>query len=152
MKSGAGMEPAIYYEYRAPWLAPLDRAALGDALKLMQRAAGLGQSHIELYLVDDGHIAALNRQFLGCAGPTNIITFPASRGMAGSLFLSLDTSARECGLYGQKGAEHFLRLIAHGFGHLKGFEHGPRLERIERACYAACEDIIKQGHGNDSQI
>lgn len=152
MKSGAGMGPALYIEYRAPWLAPLGRGTICDALGRMQKAAGLGQLLIELYLVDDGHIAALNRQFLGCVGPTNIITFPASRGLAGSLFLSLDTFARECRLYGQKGAEHFLRLLAHGFGHLKGLEHGPRLERVERHCYAACEDIIKQGHRNDSQL
>lgn len=134
---------ALFYEYRAPWLVPLEREKIGDVLRRMQSVAGLQQGRFELYLVDDGHIADLNRRFLGCAGPTNIITFPSDSGPGGCLFLSLDTFVRECRLYGQNWAEHFLRLLAHGFGHLAGFEHGQRMERVERACLAACLDMIK---------
>lgn len=141
LESGVGSRPALYYEYRAPWLVPLSRGEIIAALTLMQAASGLQKGRIELYLVDDCHIAALNRQFLGCAGPTNIITFPSDGG-GGCLFLSLDTLARESWLYGQKGLEHFLRLLAHGFGHLAGLEHGQRMERIEQACFAACKTMI----------
>lgn len=137
-----GRETALYYEYMAPWLAPFMRAEIREVLGLMRAAAGLA-GRVELHLVDDSQIASLNRQFLGCAGNTNILTFPSDDGEGGCLFLSLDTFARECQLYGQKGETHFLRLLSHGFGHLAGLDHGPRMESIERACFAACQKFIK---------
>lgn len=139
---GVGSEPTLYYEYMAPWLAPLARMEIREALLLMRAAAGLG-GRIELHLIDDSQIANLNRQYLGCAGNTNILTFPSDDGAGGCLFLSLDTFARECQLYGQKGETHFLHLLAHGFGHLAGLDHGPHMESIERACFAACQKFIK---------
>lgn len=134
----------IFCDYAAQaWLLPLDARQLGQALGAMAAAAGAPGAAIELRLSDDGEIAALNGAFLDCVGPTNVITFPMGDG-GGSLRISLDCVAREALLYGQAPAEHFLRLLAHGLGHLAGLDHGPEMAAIERACFAAGMELLAQ--------
>ena len=81
---------------------------------------------VELALMHDTEIAALNASYLCCAGPTNILSFPASPEDAGlgGLALGLETWRREARLYGQEAEEHARRLLAHGLAHLLGYDHG----------------------------
>ncbi len=94
---------------------------------------------VSLSCVDDQEIAGLNERFLGCIGPTNILSFPAAEQAGaedtlGELVLSRAALARECVLYGQSVGEHLVRLLAHGLLHLAGLEHGPEMfERTEEA-------------------
>lgn len=112
------------------------------------------RANVDLFLVRDGEIAALNAEFLGCVGPTNILSFPEEgqsletdanpdaeagrvettrRGGAirlGALYLSTDALRRECLLYGQDTAEHARRLLAHGLAHLLGHDHGPAMDAV----------------------
>ncbi|WP_353118109.1 rRNA maturation RNase YbeY [Nitratidesulfovibrio sp.] len=55
----------------------------------------------------------------------------------GWLVLSLDTWQRECLLYGQEPVEHALRLLAHGLGHLAGYDHGPEMDAFTDAAHEA---------------
>lgn len=55
----------------------------------------------------------------------------------GWLVLSLDTWRRECLLYGQEPVEHALRLLAHGLGHLAGYDHGPEMDAFTDAAQDA---------------
>ncbi|WP_035064928.1 rRNA maturation RNase YbeY [Nitratidesulfovibrio termitidis] len=55
----------------------------------------------------------------------------------GWLVLSLDTWRRECQLYGQEPVEHALRLLAHGLGHLAGYDHGPEMDAFTDAAQDA---------------
>lgn len=55
----------------------------------------------------------------------------------GWLVLSLDTWQRECLLYGQEPVEHALRLLAHGLGHLAGYDHGPEMDEFTDAAQDA---------------
>lgn len=92
---------------------------------------------VEVALVDDARIAYLNEHFLGCKGPTNIITFPGDGEMPGMLFVSMDCLARECLFYRQGRLAHFIRLLAHGIGHLAGLDHGREMAKIEFECLNA---------------
>ncbi len=83
---------------------------------------------VELVVAGDGAMAALNRRAMGCSGPTNVLSFPGGDGRLGSLFLSADTLEREAFLYGQEPSVHARRLLAHGFGHITGFDHGPAMD------------------------
>ena len=106
---------------------------------------GLAGRTLALTLADDRDIAAVNREFLGCTGPTNILSFPASDGKAdvlapgeeaadlGELVLSVDTLARETELYGQEPVEHLARLLAHGILHLAGYDHGGEMHALTDA-------------------
>lgn len=110
---------------RREWAAWLDA--------MLRIAAGPGRPPaVELALVRDGEIAALNMSHLGCTGPTNILSFPdsAGGGHLGSLALSVDALRRECRLYGQDMAEYARHLLAHGLAHLCGYDHGPLMDAV----------------------
>lgn len=124
------------------WGCPLDRRKVRHALEAMcvaVAAAGRQVAAVDLYLLDDAGMAVANARHLGCRGPTNVLSFPGTAGMAGTLLLSLDTLGRECLLYGQDPREHLLRLLAHGMGHLAGLDHGPEMDALCAACRDAAE-------------
>ena len=83
---------------------------------------------VRLIVASDGAISAVNLRNLGCSGPTNILSFPEDEGGVGTLFLSADTLERESVLYGQDVPVHAVRLLAHGMGHILGFDHGPEMD------------------------
>lgn len=103
-------------------------------------------AEVELFLLDDAAIADANARYLGCTGPTNILSFPGGADAPGVLLLSLDTLRRECLLYGQDPAEHAVRLLAHGMGHLCGLDHGPDMDALcERCMDAGCVALCAEG-------
>ena len=93
---------------------------------------------VELIVAGDGDIAEVNARNLGCTGPTNILSFPGDGTLLGTLFLSADTMEREAVLYGQSVEEHARRLLAHGMGHIIGFDHSEEMDEfcvyLEEAC------------------
>ena len=113
---------------------PLSRRELTHVVGVILDALELTGNSLEIKLVDDGEIARLNRAFMGCEGPTNVLSFPAGESgerpeeadtpFMGALVLSVDTLVRESYLYGQPPALHLARLLAHGILHLAGHEHG----------------------------
>lgn len=132
------------------WRAWMDAmlAAVSDG------PAGGGGLSAELVLLRDREVAKLNAAYLGCSGPTNILSFPAGSGrrrdrgadagetedFLGSLFLSVDALRRESLLYGQDQEEHARRLLAHGLAHLLGHDHGPAMD-------AACAAMLDASAG-----
>lgn len=55
----------------------------------------------------------------------------------GWLAMSPDTVCREAMLYGQKLEAHTMRLLAHGFAHLLGYEHGKAMDAAANGAAAA---------------
>ena len=113
---------------------PLSRRELAAVCDTILDALELSGRTLTLTLTDDRDIAAVNAEFLGCTGPTNVLSFPAADGGdepavridgddLGELVLSVDTLVRETELYGQEPVEHLARLLAHGILHLAGFDH-----------------------------
>ena len=136
---------------RREWLSWLDamRAAAAEAGMLPGQPNGpRAHEHagntapeklpVQLIVAGDGDIAAVNFRNLGCAGPTNILSFPGEEGELGTLFLSADTLERESVLYGQNVTVHARRLLAHGMGHIMGFDHSPEMDEfcayLEESC------------------
>ncbi|MEF2231982.1 MAG: rRNA maturation RNase YbeY [Pseudodesulfovibrio sp.] len=111
---------------------PLSRRELAVFCGTVLDAVELAGRPVTVKLVDDREIARLNREFLGCDGPTNVLSFPAweeggepdEDGSLGEIALSVDALGRETDLYGQPPVAHLARLLAHGFLHLAGYDHG----------------------------
>lgn len=119
---------------------PVDSYGLKAMLATMLSAArkkGASFCGVDLHIVNDATIAAINWQYLECSGPTNIISFPGEEQFQGILVLSADTFSRECRLYGQESYTHLTRLLAHGFGHLAGYDHGEAMDLVSDACFKA---------------
>jgi len=104
-------------------------------------ALDLDGREFDLRVVGDAEMARLNRDYLGLSGPTNVLSFPAGDPnrpeYLGEMALSVDTVAREAFLYGQDPATHLARLLAHGFLHLAGLDHGPVMEALTEQAAAA---------------
>lgn len=97
---------------------------------------------VELIVTDDGGISSVNAHNLGCTGPTNILSFPGEGRQLGTLVLSAETLERECMLYGQDISVHARRLLAHGMGHIAGFDHGSEMDAFCSALEQACPDEL----------
>jgi probable rRNA maturation factor len=119
------------------WLTAMQEAALGCSIPPTVQTS--------LFLVRDRDIALLNADYLDCPGPTNILSFPFGSPGAGELFLSVDALRREALLYGQNVAEHACRLLAHGFAHLLGLDHGPDMDSLCETLLAATQNSILDG-------
>lgn len=123
----------IIRETRLDPAFPLSRHELTELVEILLESLGLEDHALEIQLVDDREIARLNKEFMGCTGPTNVLSFPAEHeGVAedddvsslGELALSVDAISRESALYGQPPVTHLARLLAHGILHLAGHDHG----------------------------
>ena len=137
---------------RPAWVMPLPPCELEAVFAAMLEAAEVRGAHADMALLDDAAMERLHAASLGCAGPTNILAFPAQNPEAarspgrplGYLALSLDTLERECFLYGQEPLDHCIRLLAHGLAHLLGHDHGPAMnalaDRMESAALALCRE------------
>ncbi len=88
----------------------------------------------ELTIVDDNDIKLLNEQYLQSPSPTNVLSFPdileenEETAFLGSLVLSFETLNRESFLYSQPKEDYAKQLLIHGFAHLLGFDHSPKMD------------------------
>lgn len=118
-------------------------APLAQALQEAALAEAAGGS-VAVLLADDEAIAALNLQFRGKPGPTNVLSFPPAAGEAGfigDIAMAAETIAREAENQGKSFVHHASHLVVHGFLHLLGYDHlepedAERMEARERAILA----------------
>lgn len=104
----------------------LDRRQLQILVREVTQFINMRHPDLEVLVCGDRRIAELNEQFLGCPGPTNVLSFPDGLG-GGQVVISSFAVLREATLYGREAPEHFIRLLVHGLLHLTGFEHGPEM-------------------------
>jgi probable rRNA maturation factor len=100
-------------------------------------------AEVSLCLADDARLRALNLRWRGIDAPTNVLSFPsvppgrsAEAPALGDIALAYETLAREAEELGVPLADHYRRLLAHGFLHLIGYDHqtdeeAERMEALE---------------------
>ncbi len=74
---------------------------------------------------------ALNLQYRGKDKPTNVLSFPNSK-TSGELIFCLSQVRKDAPDFEQSYEEFLVFLFIHGLLHLKGFDHGSRMESEER--------------------
>jgi len=102
---------------------------------------------VSLLLGDDVAIAALNKQFRGKVGSTNVLSFPppdqgGGEGFLGDIALAAETIVEEAQFQGKRFEDHAAHLVVHGFLHLLGYTHdepakAEAMEARERAILAS---------------
>lgn len=122
-----------------------------DAQALVRAAAAAALAHeaagavgVCILLADDAAVAALNRDFRGKDGPTNVLSFPAPdnpEGSLGDIALAFGVCAREAAEQGKTLADHLQHLAVHGVLHLLGYDHiaddeAEAMEGLERVILA----------------
>lgn len=130
------------WEAAAPGFEPLAQR-VADTVAETERATGL----VDVILLDDAEMQALNARTRGLDKPTNVLAFPAAETPQpgarhfGDLALALETIQREAGEQGKSFEAHAAHMIAHGLLHLLGHDHmtdsdADRMEARERAVLA----------------
>ncbi|MDD6088669.1 MAG: rRNA maturation RNase YbeY [Desulfovibrionaceae bacterium] len=115
---------------------------------MMETLNFASETELDLRLTGDAGIAELNLAYLACFGPTNILSFPNDDGSyLGSLALNVEMVSRESLLYGQDPSLHCLRLLAHGIGHLAGYDHGSEMDEVCAACLEHAVAFVQRERG-----
>jgi probable rRNA maturation factor len=87
------------------------------SLAVPGRRARTLPEEIDVLLVSDRRIAAIHRQFMNLAGPTDVITF-----QHGEIFISTETARENARRFGNGVGEELELYIVHGLLHLRGFD------------------------------
>ena len=127
------------------WPEPHER--LIEAAREAARAAlahagppGPGAWEVCIMLSGNDQVRALNAQWRGKDAPTNVLSFPAARGMPappdgmrplGDLVLAGPVVRAEAAAAGVPLEEHLAGLTVHGILHLLGYDHLKERERRE---------------------
>lgn len=118
--------------------------ALAKALAAAATAEG-SSGTVSLLLGDDAAIAALNKEFRGKDGPTNVLSFEpgpgGEPGFLGDIALAAETIAAEAEFQGKSLDNHAAHIVVHGFLHLLGYDHvneadAEKMETRERTILA----------------
>ena len=128
-------------------------AAVPSPAKLRKWARSAAGSRrkgeITVRIVGAAESAALNFEYRGKKGPTNVLSFPAGapavRGELlpiGDLVICASVVAREAREQGKKLDAHWAHMVVHGTLHLLGYDHETRrdartMEARERSLLAA---------------
>jgi probable rRNA maturation factor len=96
-------------------------------------------AEVSLCLADDACLRELNLRWRGVDKPTNVLSFTSAPGgraesvTLGDIALAYETLAREANELDVPLADHYRHLVAHGFLHLIGYDHGSdeEAERME---------------------
>lgn len=130
------MEILIDYRYREQDVAalPIERLAL-FALAFEGKP---DTSEVSISFVDDEEIAALNEEYRGKVGPTDVLSFECDNlddefacpeGFSddiyelGDIVIAVDVAERQTAEFGTTFEEEMSLLLVHGLLHLCGYDH-----------------------------
>lgn len=120
---------------------PTYRATIGTAVRRALAHEDVPGA-VNVALMDDADMQALNHQFRGKNKPTNVLSFPSDEpGELGDIALALETIMAEASAQKKSLAAHLTHLVVHGALHLLGYDHeetadAEMMESIEIAILA----------------
>lgn len=97
----------------------------------MMKNAVLGESYeLSLVVADEATMQELNRIHRTIDAPTDILSFPLDDSH-GEIFINIPLSKKMAPDFGRDYENFIGFLFIHGLVHLKGYDHGSTMERIE---------------------
>lgn len=85
-----------------------------------------------LIFIGDAKMKELNRRFRGREKTTDVLSFPIEangKKVEGEIYISFPQAKRQAPLFGNLAEGEILRLSAHGFLHLLGYDHHTAKEK-----------------------
>ena len=109
-------------------LVPLEYQRLKECARAVLEGEGVKEAKVTLAFVDDATIAGLNKRFLDHEGPTDVITFPYSRGkkLEGEVVIGVEVAQREAAERGHDVNTELCLYVIHGTLHLCGYDDRDR--------------------------
>jgi probable rRNA maturation factor len=91
------------------------------------------KGRINLVLVNDPEIRALNRKFRRIDRATDVLSFSMDEdGVLGDIAISTETAARNAKRYRVSLPREMKRLVVHGVLHILGYDHGEEMRNAEK--------------------
>ena len=105
-------------------LVPLEYQRLKECARAVLAGEGTKEAKVTLAFVDDATIAGLNQRFLRHEGPTDVITFPYSKGkkLEGEVVIGVEVAQREAADRGHDVNTELCLYVIHGCLHLCGYD------------------------------
>lgn len=98
----------------------------------------LGKNYdLSLVFIGDKLSKRLNLVHRKIDKPTDILSFPLGKN-AGEIFINIPCSRRKCVSFNRNFPNYIKFIFIHGLFHLKGYEHGSRMEREEQKMRKKC--------------
>lgn len=151
LPSEPSLDDKIVVEVAEPYLAEVDAADLTRTLIHALQVEGRPEAELTLVISDDQEVTALNRQYRGVEGPTDVLSFPAQdptpgfvsapemASYLGDIVIALPFTQRQAAELGRPLRDELRLLAVHGLLHLLGYDHA---EPEEEAAMWARQDAI----------
>lgn len=92
----------------------------------------LGKEYeLDLVFVSKNFIHKLNKEYRKIDKPTDILSFPLEK-KAGEIFISIEIAKKKSKEFDREIKNFITYLFIHGLVHLLGYDHGTKMERIEK--------------------
>lgn len=140
---------AVIVESSAPGQrAPLSTARVAALVQLTLTAEGVADAVMSVTFLSSRAMAKMNREQLGHAGATDIITFELTRPVAsapvtGDLYICPDVARTNAKAWGVPVREEIARLVIHGTLHTLGLEHPDGEARVTSPMWRAQEKYLR---------
>lgn len=124
---------------------PIHPEQIEAAVRYALEAHDVPAAELSIALVSDDTIAELNQQFLGHAGPTDVISFALHQEgerPLGDVYIGVEQARRQAAELGVSGDEELLRLALHGLLHVLGYDHPEGEEREDTKMYRRQEELL----------
>lgn len=122
-----------------------------DAIAVVERAAraaladrNVDQGELSITILDDEGMAAMNRQWKGREGPTDVLAFALhadDEPIVGDVYVGLERAAGQAEEVGEPVERELGRLAIHGTLHVLGWDH-PEEDRESSEMWAHQERIL----------
>jgi len=94
--------------------------------------AVLGKNyHLSLVFVGEKKGREINKQSRNKTYAPNVLSFPLTN-ESGEIFITPTVAKKEAHKYDHSYTKHVMFLYIHGLLHLKGYDHGDKMENLEK--------------------
>ena len=136
------------------YLDLVDTTALTAVLAAALVAEDHADDEVTLVVTDDDEVAALNWQYRGVEGPTDVLSFaaqepapgfvsaPEAASYLGDIIIALPFTQRQATAASRNLNDELRLLAVHGLLHLLGYDHAEPDE--EAVMWARQEELLKQ--------
>ena len=129
--------------------APVSKARLRVVALAVLNAERVSDAMVSIALVTGPRIARLNREHLGHAGPTDVISFtlkPNGKGkrgpIVGDVYIAPSVARENARRFGGRVREELERLVIHGTLHVLGYDHPEGAARTASPMWQRQEQLL----------
>jgi len=136
--------------------SPVRIGAVRRCMEFLLRRSGRGRAELEISLVGNARIRALNRAYRHQDKATDVLSFPldvvpppgGAPWHLGEVVIATEAARRQAAQAGRPLTRQVLRLAVHGFVHLHGLDHergGDEARKFHRLEENYLQHLAKKG-------